>query len=214
MILTKKILGTPKKRIGDVVFADWNGLTTARTYNPSPANPQTDSQTSNRNKFTLMNSLAKKFAAATQIGLKRALAYMTHRNAFVKINSGNGLVGLVNGVWDIVDKNALELSRGSLSVPQNIGATYLSGTGQIAISWQDANRNGNDRSDDKVCIVAQKVGGEEDVFALRVADRADGAFNLVFPVALNAGDTVAIYLFMNSKVGTNCSPTSFYELTV
>jgi len=74
-ILRNGILSTTTGKIGNVVGSTWRGKNVLKTYNPSPRNPRTASQTTQRNSF----SFVVKFVQAL-------LSFVRNVNIYTKVN--------------------------------------------------------------------------------------------------------------------------------
>lgn len=88
--VTKKVLGFSRKKVGDVVFANFRGDTVARAYQPMVRNPRTEKQQLQRGKFAMLSGYAKAVSGGIYYGLGAAAKSMklSPRNLFVKLNKG------------------------------------------------------------------------------------------------------------------------------
>lgn len=91
-IVNSPYVGIAKGRLGEGVFSRVKGQTTVRGYNPSPANPRTASQQTQRSIFS---SAVKFFSRGVQNFFKFAFENKAEKesdyNAFMRYNSSRGM---------------------------------------------------------------------------------------------------------------------------
>lgn len=107
----KGIFGKGSGKLGSSVFAISGGEQIVREYNPRVANPNTDAQVEQRAKLKLMSQLAA--ALAPGLAFKK-MGLVSARNQFVAKNIGNADF---DGGVAIIDRSALQLSSGTISMP-------------------------------------------------------------------------------------------------
>ena len=115
--ITKKVLGNPNNKVGDIVFSKFRNMTTARAYQPIVANPRTSAQRVQRTHLLAMSKLAKVFSSALYIGFKEAVngTKWSPRNRFSKVNWGC-IAALADGEYTITQTD-LQVSEGTFIEP-------------------------------------------------------------------------------------------------
>ena len=122
------LYGKTTGKIGSIVFSTSGGETIAREYNPHVSNPNTMAQVTQRARMKLMSQLS---AALADVIAMRKDGLVSKRNKFVKRNFINSQ-GL-NGVAQVSYEN-LQLTEGSLGLPQILGGLVDVGEGEV--EWQ------------------------------------------------------------------------------
>lgn len=90
--VTKKVLGTSRGRVGDIVMRKWRTDIVSASYQPHPSNPNTEAQQEVRAKFRAMSKTATNMAAA----ISQTLRYpckgtnLSPRNLFIRLNKAEG----------------------------------------------------------------------------------------------------------------------------
>lgn len=89
-VIHGKIMGTARKRTGDVVFRKWRSATISSVYQPIVKNPRSAAQQIQRAIFTVLSKLAVDFSPVLYIGMGDFVrgSMMSPRNAFVKYSKG------------------------------------------------------------------------------------------------------------------------------
>ena len=130
-ILKSGILGGVSGRIGTVVGAGWKGIDVLRTYNGSPANPRTNAQVSNRDRFSSVTSMASNLLATViKPCWDRFAVKMSGYNAFASVNKD---VFTMEG--DFL-KDDLLITKGKMLKVSDPGYEI---TGRsVTLSWSDA----------------------------------------------------------------------------
>jgi len=123
------VLGTTRGKVGNVVFSTWKGINTVRAK-VDPANPQTQAQQDNRNKF---GRLAK-FGSGLLSPLIQPLwddykAQESGFNSWLKANTdyANNDGDLTQA--QMVPNNSVEL--------ENASGTYDASTEQLDLTWNN-----------------------------------------------------------------------------
>ncbi len=118
--LTKKILGTTRGKVGDVVFAKFRQETVDRAYQPKVHNPRTAAQVLNRVRFATTSNLAQGLAKAINLGMKQAVAgtNLSPRNLFTKLNDKNDVVEVSAPDTVTIAWSNLKIAKGGFEQPQ------------------------------------------------------------------------------------------------
>lgn len=129
--INQGILGPINGKVGGVVGGVWRGIPVIRAY-AVPANPQTESQTTQRTKFSLTIAFAKSILSSViQKFWANKYPNMTEFNSFTKVNIP--LTDPESGV-DVLNKTTI----GSLESTIYTGCTYNATTGDLIASWMPA----------------------------------------------------------------------------
>ena len=134
--VTKKILGSARGRVGDVVFRKFRVATVASAYQPTPRDPKTNAQQLVRTRFGALRALAVSFAPIATIGFGTATkgTMLTPRNLFVKRNWKN--VTASEPGTAVVDYSELTVAEGSL--PSVAFKTpHFDNPNEVEVLWDD-----------------------------------------------------------------------------
>lgn len=123
------IQGNVVGKIANTVYAVVKGVNVARTYNGSPANPQTAAQVSQRAKMKLMSQISA--AVAPAIAFPRQ-GLVSARNNFVKANIA-GVTYTEQTESATFDYAAMDLTGGVLGLPAPYEASRTGDTLGVAL---------------------------------------------------------------------------------
>lgn len=114
-IISGKVLGSSRGKVGDIVFQKWRNLTTARVR-VTPKNPMTETQVTNRLIFAAASRVAQAFAPVLYLGMKKSTAgtSLSPRNLFMKLNYP-AFRGVTSPVG--IDFRQLQVAKGSFRIP-------------------------------------------------------------------------------------------------
>ncbi len=91
--LTESVIGKLSGKIGQVVGASWKGIAVLRVLAGSVANPQTDKQLAQRQKWSVTMHFLQPLSEFLQTGFKAYAVKMSGINAAMKYNIKNALYG-------------------------------------------------------------------------------------------------------------------------
>jgi hypothetical protein len=189
-IISKGILGGISGKVANVVGATWKGIDYIRSKPSSVANPRTEGQVNQRNKFTATLEYLQPNLGFIQKGYKN---YSTKKSAFNAAMSyvlNNAITGTAPNF--VVDFGLGLLSRGNLSTPFN-ASTDLTTAGQVNFSWADNSADGNANPTDKAMVLVYNPSKKESIYLLDGANRTVGSQTLSIPSSYS-GDTVELFM--------------------
>ena len=146
-------------RFGNAVGYTNRGRQLIRVYQPKVYNPNTKRQQLTRERFRILNNIAREAATAINIGYNRVLPGFT-RQAFVGGNMN--LRTFIDADSERINSTALQFSDGPLPAPTSGGVT-VSGT-QITVALSgDANVLGYDADGTPMYVGAIAIAYPQDV---------------------------------------------------
>ena len=132
--ITESVIGKLSGKIGQVVGSSWKGISILRVLAGSVANPQTDAQLTQRQKFSVTMHFLQPLSEFLKTGFKSYAVKMTGINAAMGYNIKNALTGTYPNIA-IDYPNAL-VSRGNLAGALNqVAASTVAGT--VHFTWDD-----------------------------------------------------------------------------
>jgi hypothetical protein len=149
------ILGGFSGKVGKVIGGSWKGIDYMRGIPSSIANPQTEGQVTQRNKFGACVALAKPVmdSIIRPIWNKKAVK-MSGINLFTKTN-----LPVFNELGEIVDFDNLKFSIGDLPLPSNLVIeNNLAGNGAIHVAWTDNSGVGIATGTDRIRVLVMCDG--------------------------------------------------------
>lgn len=149
--ISQGILGGLSGKVGNVVGGNWKGIDYIRIKPTSVANPRTEGQVNQRNKFTVTLEYLQANKDFIKIGYKSYAIKKTEFNAAMSYVLGNAIIGTSPNFN--VDYTKALLSRGSLSSALN-GSVNLATAGEVTFDWDDNSTDGNANATDKAMVVA------------------------------------------------------------
>ena len=199
--ISQGILGGLSGKVGNVIGGNWKGIDYLRIKPSSVANPRTEGQVNQRNKFTITLEYLQANIGFIKIGYKAFAVKKTEFNAAMSYVLNNAVGGIAPNFT--IDYNNALLSRGSLSGVLN-GATDLTNAGQVDFSWDDNSAEGNANATDRSMVLVYNPSKKESMYILDGADRTVGAQSVVIPNTY-AGDTVELFMAFVSEDGSQVS---------
>jgi hypothetical protein len=189
-IISKGILGGFSGKVANVVGASWKGIDYMRSKPASVANPRTEGQVNQRNRFTVTLEYLQPNLGFIQKGYK---GYATKKSAF---NAAMSYV-LNNAITGTAPNFAVDfalglLSRGNLSEALN-PTTDLATPGQVEFNWDDNSTDGRANPTDKAMVLVYNPSKKESISLLDGAERTVGTQVLTIPNSY-AGDTVEMFI--------------------
>jgi len=202
------ILDGVSGKVGNVVGASWMGIDYIRIMPDHVANPRTELQVNQREKFKGVTALAKKLIGSVIHPIwDRTAVRMTGINLFVRKNiDAFGIDGTIE------DYSKLNFSAGPLPLPEDISVIADSKVESgIKISWDNVSEEGN--KTDKLMLVA--VNSENNkVRTMRDLPftRGEGSADVVLP--FEARSDVHVYVFFGDTKKRRISPSVHTALTI
>jgi hypothetical protein len=199
--ITQGILGGLSGKVGNIIGGSWKGIDYIRIKPSSVANPRTEGQVNQRNKFSATLEYLQPNKAFLKIGYKSFATKKTEFNAAMSYVLNNAVGGVAPN-FTVDYANAL-LSRGSLSTALN-ATTDLVTAGQVSFAWDDNSLEGNANATDKAMVLVYNPSKKESMYVLDGAIRTTGSQIVNIP-GTYAGDTVELFIAFVSADGTQVS---------
>ena len=195
------ILGSLSGKVGSIIGGSWKGIDYIRIKPASVANPRTEGQVNQRNKFTITLEYLQATSDFIKVGYKAFAVKKTEFNAAMSYVLNNAVGGIAPNFT--IDYSLALLSRGSLSSVLN-GSTDLATPGQVTFDWDDNSAEGNANATDKAMVLVYNPSKKESVSILDGADRTVGSQVITIPNTY-AGDTVELFMAFVSADGSQVS---------
>jgi hypothetical protein len=199
--IAQGILGGLSGKVGNIIGGSWKGIDYIRIKPSSVANPRTEGQVNQRNKFTITLEYLQATKGFIKIGYKSFATKKTEFNAAMSYVLNNAVGGIAPNFT--IDYSLALLSRGSLS-SVFYGTTDLTTAGQVGFNWGDNSAEGNANATDKAMVLVYNPSKKESISILDGADRALGSQMVTIP-STYAGDTVELFMAFVSADGTQVS---------
>jgi hypothetical protein len=199
--ISQGILGGLSGKVGNIVGGSWKGIDYIRIKPSSVANPRTEGQVNQRNKFTITLEYLQATRDFIKIGYKSFATRKTEFNAAMSYVLNNAVGGIAPNFT--IDYSLALLSRGPLSGVLN-GTTDLATAGQVTFGWGDNSAEGNASETDKAMVLVYNPSKRESISILDGADRTVGSQVVTIPNTY-AGDTVELFMAFVSADGTQVS---------
>ena len=199
--IAQGILGGLSGKVGNIVGGSWKGIDYIRIKPSSVANPRTEGQVNQRNKFTITLEYLQATKDFIKIGYKSFATKKTEFNAAMSYVLNNAVGGIAPNFT--IDYSLALLSRGPLSGVLN-GTTDLATAGQVSFNWDDNSAEGNANVTDKAMVLVYNPNKKESISILDGANRTVGSQVVTIPNTY-AGDTVELFMAFVSADGTQVS---------
>ncbi|WP_417860439.1 DUF6266 family protein [Winogradskyella sediminis] len=199
--ISQGILGGLSGKVGNIVGGSWKGIDYIRIKPSSVANPRTEGQVNQRNKFTITLEYLQATKDFIKIGYKSFATKKTEFNAAMSYVLNNAVGGIAPNFT--IDYSLALLSRGPLSGVLN-PTTDLTTAGQVSFDWDDNSAEGNANVTDKAMVLVYNPSKKESISILDGADRTVGSQVVTIPNTY-AGDTVELFMAFVSADGTQVS---------
>lgn len=205
--LYKKVLGSSRKRVGDVVFRNFRGEIVTSAYQPNVANPRTLAQQLNRIRFKNLSELSKGFSATlySALGDLAKSEKMSPRNYFTKLNKDQVTVsGSVDNPSVTIAYDNLVCAKGGFGYVLD-GSIDTDDPNTVAVTYRICVPQGVLGTDVKVHAVVLNKERTQVWTAVDDYDESgqfgSGSITVTTPRAWN-GDHVHVYLYAE-YVGEN-----------
>jgi len=199
--ISQGILGGLSGKVGNIVGGSWKGIDYIRIKPSSVANPRTEGQVNQRNKFTITLEYLQATKDFIKIGYKSFATKKTEFNAAMSYVLNNAVGGIAPNFT--IDYSLALLSRGPLSGVLN-PTTDLTTAGQVSFDWDDNSAEGNANVTDKAMVLVYNPSKKESISILDGSDRTVGSQVVTIPNTY-AGDTVELFMAFVSADGTQVS---------
>ena len=199
--ISQGILGGLSGKVGNVIGGSWKGIDYIRIKPSSVANPRTEGQVNQRNKFTVTLEYLQPNKEFLKVGYKSFATKKTEFNAAMSYVLNNAVGGTAPN-FTVDYTNAL-LSRGSLSGALN-ATTDLATASQVSFAWDDNSAEGNANTTDKAMVLVYNPSKKESMYILDGAIRTAGSQTVNIP-GTYAGDTVELFIAFVSADGIQVS---------
>ena len=199
--ISQGILGGLSGKVGNVIGGNWKGIDYLRIKPSSVANPKTEGQVNQRNKFTISLEYLQANKDFIKLGYKAFATKKTEFNAAMSYVLNNGISGSAPNFS--VDYSLALLSRGSLSIPMNVSVD-LSTANQVTFNWDDNSTDGNANTSDKAMVLAYNPSKKESIYILDGAQRSTTSQTLALPISYT-GDTIQLFMAFITEDGKTVS---------
>jgi hypothetical protein len=202
--ISQGILGGLSGKVGNVIGGSWKGIDYLRIKPSSVANPRTEGQVNQRNKFTATLEFLQPNKEFINVGYKSFAIKKTAFNAAMSEILANGITGDAPN-FEVDYPNAL-LSKGNLAGVLN--PTFDDSTpGQLTLGWSDNSSLVNASNQDQLFICIYNPAKKESVIKYGTS-RLMTSQILAIPSAY-AGDTVHVYFAFVSSDKKQVSNSSY-----
>jgi hypothetical protein len=202
--ISQGILGGLSGKVGNVIGGSWKGIDYLRIKPSSVANPRTEGQVNQRNKFTATLEFLQPNKEFINVGYKSFAIKKTAFNAAMSEILANGITGDAPN-FEVDYPNAL-LSKGNLAGVLN--PTFDDSTpGQLTLGWSDNSSLVNASSQDQLFVCIYNPAKKESVIKYGTS-RLMTSQILAIPSAY-AGDTVHVYFAFVSSDKKQVSNSSY-----
>ena len=199
------ILGSLSGKVGSIIGGSWKGIDYIRIKPSSVANPRTEGQVNQRNKFTVTLEYLQPNKEFLKVGYKSFATKKTEFNAAMSYVLNNAITG-VEPNFNVDYANAL-VSRGGLSAALN-PSTDLATAGEVTFNWDDNSAEGNANATDKAMLLVYNPSKKESISLTEGADRTVGTQIVAIPTTY-AGDTVELFMAFITADGSQVSNSTY-----
>ncbi len=191
------ILGGFSGKVGSVIGGVWKGISYMRGIPLSVANPQTDAQLTQRQKWSVTMRFIQPLSEFLQLGFKQYAVKQTGINAAMSYNIRNALTGTYPNIA-IDYPNAL-VARGNLpSALNQVASSTVAGT--VKFDWEDNSGEIGAAATDKTLLVVYNPTQNQAVTVNQLAERGDGTQTVTVPDSFS-GDLCECWMAFISAEG-------------
>jgi len=196
--LKESVVGVLVGKIGQVVGSTWKGISVLRVLPAKIANPKTDKQLTQRQKWAVTMHFLQPLSQFLELGFRSYAVGMTGINAAMQYNIKNALTGSWPNIA-IDYPNAL-VAKGNLAGALNaVASSTVAGT--VKFDWDDNSGEIGASSTDKTLLVIYNPSQNQAVTVNELAERADGTQTVTVPDSFS-GDLVQCYMAFIAEDGT------------
>ncbi|WP_457611561.1 DUF6266 family protein [Lutibacter sp.] len=203
--INQGILGGLSGKVGNIIGGSWKGIDYIRIKPSSVANPRTEGQVNQRNKFTATLEFLQPNIEFIRVGYKDYAIKMTAFNAAMSEILGNAITGTAPDFT--VDYPNVLVSKGNLKGVLNPSFDAAT-TGQVTLSWSDNSNEINANNDDRLMTLIYNPLKKESVVKLIGTSRFMAAQMIAIPSNFS-GDTIHVYVAFVSADGQIISDSSY-----
>jgi len=204
-IVVKGSMRGVKGKVGDVVYAQNQGVTIVKTYNESPSNPQTTAQMAQRSAMSLIVAFARTILSFIRKSFNNTAAMVSGFNAFVSAN-----IALIDPLTLTIrdsDASRLIFSKGSLTPMFPTGINIMNGVSFQCALDESRIPAGTD-STDKASAILFCSAKNKMVIMESIQSRSGGSITITGS-DFEEGDNVHIYLVAHSTDFKKYSDTAY-----
>jgi hypothetical protein len=195
--ISQGILGGLSGKVGNIIGGSWKGIDYIRIKPSSVANPRTEGQVNQRNKFSATIQFLQPNKDFLNVGYKAFAVKKTAFNSAMSYVLNNAIAGTAPNFN--VDYSLALLSKGNLSTPLN-GGVDLATANQVTFDWDDNSADGNANATDKAMVLAYNPSKKESTYNLGGAQRSITSQILTLPTSYT-GDTIQLFMAFVSEDG-------------
>jgi len=203
--INQGILGGLSGKVGNIIGGSWKGIDYIRIKPSSVANPRTEGQVNQRNKFTAALEFLQPNIEFIRVGYKDYAIKMTAFNAAMSEVLENGITGTAPD-FEIDYPNVL-VSKGSLKGVLNPSFDAAT-AGQLTFNWSDNSNEINANNDDRLMTLIYNPVKKESVVKLIGVSRFILSQMIAIPSNFS-GDTIHVYTAFISADGKSISNSSY-----
>ncbi|MEI7595595.1 MAG: DUF6266 family protein [Bacteroidota bacterium] len=204
-IVQNPITGRTRKKFGSAVFSKQFGKNTLRTKPLEVANPRTEGQVNQRNKFSLMVESGRLLLSFIKTSFKQATVGMSEFNTYMKENIKTAITGSAGNYS--IDYSLLVVAKGTLTGLEEPAATSEAGH-VVNISWVDNQGQSDALATDKLMYLIVNPAKQKVVYSTGAALRADESQSVTVPAGF-IGDSVHVYAAFISETGAKVSDSEY-----
>ena len=198
--------GVIKGKIGNLRFAEWNGINVVAQQPSGYTDANVPAQQANRGKLAAISQLGRQFLAALQVGFEQFSDRTTYWAEFVRVNID--VFTAANGTPVFTNPQALRVSVGNLPGFVSLAKGASTATSQV-LTWTNNSAAFGANPTDRVCVVAVDATGKIGAAVVTTATRATGTVTITLPAAIIPG-TAKYYVFLLTASGAMESSDSTY----
>ncbi len=203
--INQGILGPFLGKVGSVVGSTWKGIAYMRGLPASVANPQTDAQLTQRQKWAVTIRFLQPLSEFLKVGFKAFAVKMTGINAAMQYNIKNVLTGTYPNI--AVDYPNALVARGTLpSALNQVASSTVAGT--VKFDWEDNSGEIGASALDKTLLVVYNPTQNQAVTVNQLAERGDGTQNVTVPDSFS-GDLCECWMAFITADGQTVSNSAF-----
>jgi len=203
--IAQGILGGLSGKVGNVIGGSWKGIDYIRIKPSSVANPRTEGQVNQRNRFTVTLEFLQAIKPFIKQGYKSLAIKKTEFNAAMSYILNNAVTGTAPNFN--VDYNDALVSRGGLSGVLN-GTTDLTNPGEVTFDWDDNSAEGNANTTDKAMLLVYNPSKKESISVVDGNVRTAETQTVVIPNTYS-GDTVELFAAFITADGRQVSNSTY-----
>jgi hypothetical protein len=203
--LKESVVGVLIGQIGQVVGAKWKGIAVLKIKPASVANPQTDKQLEQREKFKITMKFLQPLTQFIRTGWKNYAQGKTAFNSAMSYNVMNAIQGTYPTFT--MDYPNVLVSKGNLPPALNqAAASAVAGT--VLFTWTNNSDEMGAATTDTSLLVVYNPGKNQAVFFAGLAERADGTQAVTVPQSFS-GDLVHCYMGFQTVDGFDLSNSKY-----